>query len=324
MRALACRCLLVLGLTTIVLMAQGMRKKAIIGRVWMEKSPAAHIQVNLQSTYGTVIATTYSDPDGRFAFPDLSGGVYQLSASAPGFQPLTQSVNLGESGDEADVSLFLRRADSSGPAPPGPLSSPSLQKKALASYQKGRQLLEAKKYAEAIAPLTATVAAAPLSALAYNDLGSAYFGSRKIPEAQRSWQQALRIDPHFAPAVVNLARLANDQNHWPQALKLLQQASGPGADSWPFHLERGRSEYGLQQWQTAFDDLNQALRSGAGTSWPQIYALRANLFVRAGRYPQARRDFETYLRLAPTGSLAPKAKQIVSDMIAHGVPEPAP
>lgn len=301
-----------------------MRRKAIVGRIWMEKTPAAHIQVNLQTTYGTTIATTYSDPDGRFNFPDLSGGIYQLSASAPGFQPLTQSVNLGESGDEADVSLFLRRADASGPAPPGPLSSPSLQKKALASYQKGRQLLDAKKYAEAIAPLTEAVAAAPLSALAYNDLGSAYFGARKPSEAQRSWQQALRIDPHFAPAVVNLARLANDQNHWPQALKLLQQASGPGADSWPFHLERGRSEYGLEQWPAAFADLNRAVQLGGGQQWPQLYALRANLFVRAGLYPQARHDFETYLKLAPTGALAPNAKRIVADMIAHGVPEPAP
>jgi tetratricopeptide (TPR) repeat protein len=324
MRARACRCIVVLGLASVALLGQFMPRKTIVGRIWMEKVPAAHVAINLQTANGTTIATMYSDPDGRFSFSELSGGIYQVSASVQGFQPVSQSVNLGATGDEAEVSLFLRHTNDGGKAQPGPLSSPSLQKKALASYQQGRQLLDAKKYAEAIAPLTEAVAAAPLSALAYNDLGSAYFGARKLPEARRSWQQALRIDSHFAPAAVNLARLENDRNRWQQALKLLQQASGQGTDMWPYHLERGRSEYGLQQWQAAFADLNQAVQLGGGQQWPQIYALRANLYVRAGQFPQARRDFETYLKLAPTGTLAPKAKQIVADMVAHGVPEPAP
>jgi len=316
--------MLVFGLVTVALMAQGFRTKTIVGRIWMGKAAAPNVQIDLQTSYGTTISTTYSDQDGHFGFSDLTGGIYKVSAVAQGFDPVTETVNLGESGDEAEVSLFLHAANSSGPAKPGPLSSPSLQKKALASYQQGRKLLDAKQYDQAIAPLTEAVAAAPLSAMAYNDLGSAYFGARKVPQAQRSWQQALRIDPHFAPAAVNLARIENDGNHWQQALKLLQKASGKGADTWPFHLERGRSEYGLQQWQAAFDDLNQALKLGAGTPWPQIYALRANLYVRAGMYPQARHDFETYLKLDPTGTLAPRAKRIVADMVAHGVPEPAP
>lgn len=324
MRSRAWKCLLVFGLATAALMGQGMRSKTIVGRIWMEKMPAPHVLVSLQTSYGTTFATAYSDSDGRFGFQNLSGGAYQLAASAPGYQPLTQAVNLGESGDEADVSLFLRKADTTGGAQPGPLTSPSLQKKALASYQKGRQLLDAQKYAEAIAPLTEAVAASPLSAMAYNDLGSAYFGARKVPEAQRSWQQALRLDPHFTPAAVNLARVENDKDHWQQALKLLQQANGQSTGTWPYHLEKGRSEYGLQQWQAAFDDLNQSLKLGGGEHWPQLYTLRANLYVRAGMYPQARHDFETYLKLAPTGTLAPKAKQIVKDMVAHGVPEPAP
>lgn len=323
------RSALVLWLLTGALLAQSgnafSRSKAIVGRVWLGRASGGHIQVNLETSYGTVIASTYSDPDGRFSFHDLSGGVYQVSAAASGFQPLTQTVNLGDTGDEAEVSLFLHAASNVTARPVNPLSSPSLQKKALASYQKGRALLDAKKYSQAIGPLTETVAAAPMSAIAYNDLGSAYYGNRKVNEAQRSWQQALRIDPHFAPSAINLARIENDKKHWSAALKLLQTAAAsPKGDTWPMHLERARAEYGEQQWVPAFQDLNQALQLGGGDKWPQIYALRANLFVRAGRYPEARQDFETYLKLEPKGTLSSQTRQIVRDMIAHGVPEPAP
>src|SRR5271166_460365 len=42
-------------------------------------------------------AESASDPDGRFVFPSLAAGSYQLSARATGFADVNQTIHLGDS-----------------------------------------------------------------------------------------------------------------------------------------------------------------------------------------------------------------------------------
>jgi Tfp pilus assembly protein PilF len=57
----------------------------------------------------------------------------------------------------------------------------------------------------------------PLSAAEHNDLGVAYEARQQTELAEREYQNALRKDPHFATARVNLGNVAAQQERWKQA-----------------------------------------------------------------------------------------------------------
>lgn len=293
---------------------------SIVGRVWIDNRPATHVQVSLQSEMGQTLAQTFTDNDGRFSFGELDKGDYVVSVALSGYQPARELVDGSrEVGEEYVVSLFLHPLVSKKKNIE--ITSPSLITKAQTSFQTGHQLLQQQRFREAIAPLSAATAAQPNLAAAYDDLGTAYFGAGNLSAAEKSWQQALRLDPRLGSAAINLARLANDRHDTPRATVLLDSAQKAGADAWPYHLERGRAAYAMKNWPVASRELNVALQKGASAQ-PAIYIMLANLNVKAGELPQARRMFEAYIAAAPNGQFAPRAREIVQQMIAKGVPEP--
>lgn len=301
------------------LRAQNVNRKAIVGRLWVGSSPGAHMTVVLDNQYGNPVGQTVSDMDGRFSFDGLNGETYRLQVNEPGFVPLEQTVDLSSSGDEANVSLFLRRSTQTVRS--SSLGPYSLSAKAMHAYTQAQKLIAQRDYKKAIAPLTATVAAAPTFAEGYTQLGNAYWATGHRDSAEKSWRKALQLDAHAAEAAINLARLENDRHQWPAALALLNQAEKDAHGVWPWHLERGRSEYGLQRWAQAGSDLEASLPAG-GKADPSVYVLISNLDIKAGQLPQARHMLETYLQAAPQGALAARAREIVREMTARGVPEP--
>lgn len=300
---------------------QGMRQKRLDGRIWIGSQPAQHIAIVLANEYASPVAQTMSDTEGRFSFDGLTGGVYRIVVTAAGYAPINESVDLSASGEEASVSLFMRPMHETGAAPS--LGGHSLSAKAEHAYGQAQGLIAAGRYKQAIAPLTAAVAAAPQFVAGYVALGNAYWATRQRAQAEASWRKALALDPKQAEAAINLARLDNDRRQWQPALVLLDAAPAAAHTAWTWRLEHGRSEYGLQQWTAAYADLSAALPDGAKAN-PELYVLLSNLDIKAGRMPQARQELESYLRAAPGGALAARVRAIVNQMIARGVPEPPP
>jgi len=56
--------------------------------------PIVGARVALKSQGGALLETHNSDPNGEFEFQNLSPGPYQVTATAPGFEPLTESVTM--------------------------------------------------------------------------------------------------------------------------------------------------------------------------------------------------------------------------------------
>lgn len=57
--------------------------------------PLGGAKITLRDSTGTVVAATYTAPDGEFAFYDLADGIYTLLASADGYQtsaPMTAAI----------------------------------------------------------------------------------------------------------------------------------------------------------------------------------------------------------------------------------------
>lgn len=295
----------------------GQRERGILGTVWIEKATAPRVEVVLENDLGTPIGSTFTDEDGRFRFADLGPNRYRVVVNAPCCDTQDQLVDLTDVMGEHAVSVFLHpRLRKNGVQ----VGSPSLNAKASKSFTQGHQLLLAQRYKDAIAPLTAAAAADPGLAMAYEDLGTAYFATGNVNAAEKSWEQALRLNPSLGSAAVDLARIANDHGDTNRAATLLDSAKKAGDDAWPYHLERARVSMATKQWPTAFQELNTAISKGANS--PPVYIMLASAALRTGHQPEARHAYERYLAASPSGQYAPRVRQIVQDMIAHGVPEP--
>ena len=64
----------------------------------------------------------------------------------------------------------------------------------------------------------------PLTAAEHNDLGVAYEARQQTELAEREYQSALRKDPHFTTARINLGNVAAQQQRWKQAERCYRTA----------------------------------------------------------------------------------------------------
>ncbi len=290
------------------------------GRVWAGGGPAVGAQVHLLSVTGDQIASTTTDSEGHFSFHGLAHATFEVSVSLRGYRGAQKSVNVGSYGLESMVSLSLHRAYRVR-APARSLGRYSLAAKAKRAYQAGRRHLGQGHPKAALRDFQQAVAAAPAFAAGYIDLGNVYFLLHHAGRARTQWRKALQLNPKLAPAAISLARLDNDHRHWRRALRRLRSISGAGY--WQYDWELGRAEYGGHQWSRAESSIRIAEHSPVGAALPQLHLLLANLAIKRHDFPAARGEFETYLRLAPQGSFAPRVRAIVRDMIAHHIPEPS-
>jgi Flp pilus assembly protein TadD len=310
----------VLGLLSTTAVSAQVQNRSILGRVWIGRTGASQAEVVLETDAGQPISQTFTDTDGRFTFGSLPPAVFEISVKLAGYLPATQEINLNYFGGEATVNIFLR-ADPRAKKPVE-VGSPSLSRKASASYDRGHALLEQRKFKDAIAPLSAAVAADPTNVAAYDDLGTAYLGSGNRQSAEQAWKKALEINPTLGSAATNLARLANDKKDPRQAMLYLDSAQRGGYTGWAYRLERGRAEMLNSDYAKAFDDFNAAIAGGDPD--PQANMMLSNVAVKLGNYAVAHYELEQYLARDPKGPFAPRARQIVSEMQAKGIPATPP
>lgn len=70
-----------------------------------------------------------------------------------------------------------------------------------------QMLLEAGRFEAAVSEARQLITLAPTAAIGYDLLGQALASQRNLPEARRAFEQALQVDPSYAPARENLARI---------------------------------------------------------------------------------------------------------------------
>jgi TolA-binding protein len=92
-------------------------------------------------------------------------------------------------------------------------------------YEKGKALINEKKYLEAIGCLKVAIELKPNSAKAHCNLGNAYSFEGKKELALKEYQEAIRIDPDLAQPHFNLGVMMMDDEQWTQAIEQLEISS---------------------------------------------------------------------------------------------------
>ncbi len=109
----------------------------------------------------------------------------------------------------------------------------------LSYLSRGTQLLEQKRYDDAINELRQASALKPDSDRAFNFLGIAYFMKKNFPEALTCFQKAMAINPAYAAAVCNLGNLQFEMGEIDTALATLSKAVVAFKDNISLHFNLG-------------------------------------------------------------------------------------
>jgi Tfp pilus assembly protein PilF len=89
----------------------------------------------------------------------------------------------------------------------------------------GVNALQRKAYTEALRSLLQANKYDPKSAPVWTNLGVAYAGKAELAKAEESWRKALQVDPKFNDARLNLGMLYMSNRHFPEAERILKEAS---------------------------------------------------------------------------------------------------
>jgi tetratricopeptide (TPR) repeat protein len=152
----------------------------------------------------------------------------------------------------------------------------------------------------------------PNSAIAAGELGAALFAHGDIAESKEQFKRALELDPQYIDARYNLASVEATNEEWPAAVSDFEQilSTNPNHKNASQHLgevlflwaddlaKSGNREQAVQHYRESLvyrpDD-------------PDLHAHLGSVLAALKRWPEAKTEFESVLRIDPSSQEAKQA-----------------
>ena len=155
------------------------------------------------------------------------------------------------------ASLAVDQPQSTAPTPPPLVSLTDGTPQEL--ERQGDQLRSQKRYLDAIDYYNAAIAKQP-TALLWNKKGIALLFVQHNKDAQKCFEQALRVDKNSAEALNNLGFVAQMQKRYNKALKYYQKALDVRPQSPTFHYNMGAAYFAKHEFEKAVEEYHTAFK----------------------------------------------------------------
>jgi tetratricopeptide (TPR) repeat protein len=188
-------------------------------------------------------------------------------------------------------------------------------------FAEGARLSNEGKHDEALAKFQEVLKEIPKCAECYANIGAIYMMKTDYAAAEESYKQALAINPDLVDAYDGLASLYNAQKRYKEAQQMSAEAgkrgakAGGGGNAGAFY---NRAAIAWNAPDADPDEVHKILAQAikADPNHAEAHFLMGNVLVKQGassgdmaKFGEAATAFETYLKLAPTGPNADKAKE---------------
>jgi tetratricopeptide (TPR) repeat protein len=276
-----------------------------------DRAPSWQMKVDLISG-GNQVAETFTNDHGQAEFFSITLGNYHVVVSGEGIQK-TDSEEFEVDARKGSQSVFVRvrpvaeNRDQAGGATVsvGDLRVP---KDASQEFDKATELIAKQQWQKAIDHLTKALSLYPGYVQAYTNLGVIYARLGQPDKEREALEKAIGLSDHFAPALINLAKLEMRlQNFVAAEADLKKAVAGSTID--------GSSMVLLAQAQLLNLHYEDAIASARNVHdmFPGPHALVHYIAARAcerlKRFPEAIRELKLYLSEAPSGAFTASAKQ---------------
>jgi Tfp pilus assembly protein PilF len=251
---------------------------------------------------------TKTDGKGEWRQIGLAPGPYTVTAEK---DKMTQTFEVRVGLDMKEVNFSLQPGGAGGQ-----MSAEEAKKQAervegiKAAFAQGAELTNTGKYDEALVKFNEVIVAVPKCVECYVNIGAIHSRKQEWPKAEEAYKKALEINPESAESYSGLANVYNAQKKTKEAQAMSAEASkrmgaSGGGDADGLY-NQGVISWNANDFPKAQELFAAALK--ANDKHAEAHFMLGQVNLNLGKLPEAAKEFETYLQIAPTGPSAEKAK----------------
>ena len=287
----------------------------------VEGATVAITQVNGSSKY-----EAKTKADGSYIQIGLIGGVTYLITVTKDDLKATRQVPVR--GDRANIADFTLAAGSTDGVPK---EAPSLGAQLQQMFAEGLDLSRAGKHDDAIAKFASVAQANAACSDCYYNIGYSYQQKKEYDKAEEAYKKAIEIKPNYADAYTGLANIYTAQRKFDLAAdasaKALEfsGAAPAGAPGAPVLVGAGGGgasaealfNQGVTLWNGGkIADAKKQFEAAIAVDpkHAESHYQLAMALINEGNLKGAAVEFDTYLKLSPTGPNAAQAKAISAQL----------
>jgi len=303
-------CAMVLGLAALTVPAAAQTGQ-VRGKITdAEGKPIDGAKVTIQQVDSNAKFEVKTKKNGEYMQIGLQPGQYKITAEKEGLSgSKTSRVSL----DMAEVNIVLSKG---GAAMDGMSKEDRAKAEAKvagikAAYSEAANLANAGKNDEAIAKFNEVLKDVPRCTECYMGIGLANTNKKDYDAAEAAFKKVLELDPNSADAYNGLATIYNDQKKFDQAKEMSAEAmkrapagaAGGSADSM---YNAGVISWNANDFAKAAENFAAAV--AANPNHAEAHFMLGQTYLNQGKLAEAGKEFETYMKIAPNGPNAAKAK----------------
>jgi tetratricopeptide (TPR) repeat protein len=278
----------------------------------------AHVQL-LGDAGSTRVSEGFTNSICVIQFNGIAIGIYHVLVSGEGIETKDSGTfELDSRKRTQSIDVTVKRVDkeSPGAAAKGTntytvaaadLNIPDSARK---EFDKGSDLMARENWKKATERLNKALAIYPRYAAAYNNLGIAYGKLGDRAREREALQEAVSLNDHFAPAYVNLAKMAIADHTLPDAETLLNKATAADPNDAQTLVLLANVQLLNQHLDDAIANCRK-VHAMSQSSHALAHYVAGRALEHENRPKEAVTEFQTFLREEPSG---PRADAVRKEM----------
>jgi tetratricopeptide (TPR) repeat protein len=271
------------------------------------------------SAGNTPVAESYTNDSGLTDFDEVEVGNYHLVVSGEGIEQTDTGMFEVDSrrGTQFQTVSVKRTEEASKKAGPGApmvaVGDINIPKAAVKEFDKASNLIAKQEWKKAINQLNRALALYPQYVQAYNNLGVVYARLGDRISERTALQKAISLNDHFAPAWVNLARMAIVDRDFSTAETLLEKATTLTPTDSQTLLILANVELMNLHYDQAIVNCRK-VHSLAQDSHALVHFIAARALEHQSRSSDAANELHTFLKEEPSGIRADAARKELASL----------
>ncbi len=275
-----------------------------------QSKPVEGAAIAIESTETKRKFETKTNKRGEFIQIGLPPGNYDITATK---DKLTQTFGVRTGFDAKEVNFVLKAGGAGG------AMSADEAKKAAArmelvktTFAEGATLTNEGKYDEALVKFNAVLAEVPKCFDCYNNIGTIYIRKQDWAKAEEAFKKSLEINAESGEAYNGLATAYNAQKKFKEAQQMSAEATkrmvagaagGGNADAL---YNASVISWNSNDFAKSNELLTEAIKINPNHA--EAHFMLGRVLINLGKLGEAVSEFETYLKLAPSGPNAKEAQ----------------
>jgi len=258
--------------------------------------------------------TVETDAKGKFAYYGFANGDWDLDVSAPGYVTRKTAVHLSELTRIPPMEIKLETMPAAPPPGAGETAGVPRDTKAeiIPLIEKGNALLEQKDYAGARGEYEKALAMVPDNPIILRAIARTYYGEKNTDKAIEALKKASEKDPTDKDTLLLLASLELEKGNVEEGKAILDRVPQEDIKDPGVYLNAGIVLLNKKNAAGAWEEFDKAVKIKPDD--PDGYFYRGLAALQLKKKEEAKADLQKYLELAPTGSQAADAKDLLKSI----------